>query len=109
MVEISFLWALLFMIESGAQASILKVKPLLQIERSQLNWFRHLIRMPSSGLLLEVYDTSNWEEVLRSVQDSLKRSLASWEWLGFLLEEVEEVARDRDAWDTLLSIMPLQS
>ncbi len=59
---------------------------LLDIERSQLRWLRHLFRMPS------------WGGVSR----------LAWERLGIPPEQQEEVSREREVWASLLRLLPLQ-
>lgn len=53
----------------------LGVEPLLlHVERSQLSWFRHLLRMPPDG---GVPGMSNWEETSGQIQNTLEVSYLS--------------------------------
>jgi len=86
------------------------VEPLLlRVERSQLRWFEHLIRMPPGRLPFEVFQAhptgrrprgrprTCWEDYI---------SHLAWERLGISQEELESVAGEKQAWGALLSRLP---
>nr|XP_054589525.1 RNA-directed DNA polymerase from mobile element jockey isoform X1 [Nothobranchius furzeri] len=88
----------------------LGVEPLLlRIERSQLRWFGHLVRMPPGRLPGEVFRAcpagrrppgrprTRW----RGYISNLVR-----ERLGVLPEELVEEARERTAWSSLVGMLP---
>ena len=88
----------------------LKVEPLLlRIERSQLRWFGHLVRMPPGRLPGEVFwacptgrrprgrPRTRWRDYI---------SRLAWERLGVLPEELVEVAEGREVWASLLKLLP---
>ncbi len=73
---------------------------LLHVQRSQLRWFGHLVRMPPwmspwggvSGRL-----GSRWRDYT---------SRLAWESFGIPLEELVEVAGERSVWVSLLRLLP---
>lgn len=88
----------------------LGVEPLLlRVERSQLRWFGHLIRMPPGRLPLEVFRARPTGRRPRGRPRARWRdyiSLLAWERLGIPQEELECVAGERDAWNTRLCLLP---
>ncbi|XP_061762964.1 retrovirus-related Pol polyprotein from type-2 retrotransposable element R2DM isoform X1 [Nerophis ophidion] len=88
----------------------LKVKPLLlHVERSQMRWFGHLVRMPPERLPREVFRArptgrrprgrprTRWEDYV---------SRLAWERLGIPREELDEVTGEREVWASLLRLLP---
>ena len=84
----------------------LGVEPLvLQIERSQLRWFGHLVRMPPDRLPKEVFQArpagrrprgrprTRWRDYI---------STLAWERFEIPQSELVDVARERKAWKTRL-------
>ena len=75
----------------------LGVEPLLlRVQRSQLRWFGHLIRMPPGRLPLEVFQARPTGRRPRGRPRTRWRdyiSLLAWERLGIPQEELESVAR----------------
>ncbi|XP_018538853.1 uncharacterized protein LOC108887791 [Lates calcarifer] len=90
----------------------LGVEPLLlRVERSQLRWFRHLVRMPPRRLPLEIFQAHPtgkrpWGRPRTSWRDYV--SLLAWERFRNPQEELENVAGERDVWNALLSLLPPQ-
>ena len=88
-----------------------KVEVLLEsrLERSQLRWFGHLVRMPLERLPREVLEArptgrrprgrprTRWRDYMDSL--ALDR-------LGILQEEVDDVARERETWSSLVEMLP---
>ncbi|KAK0134423.1 hypothetical protein N1851_030009 [Merluccius polli] len=62
---------------------------LLHVERSQMRWLGHLVRMPPGSLPGEVF-----------------RARLAWECLGIPQEELDEVAGEREVWASLLRLLP---
>jgi len=85
----------------------LGVEPLLlRIERSQLRWFGHLIRM---RLPLEVFRARPTGRRPRGRPRTRWRDYISrlaWECLGISQEELESVAGEKEAWGALLRRLP---
>ncbi|KAK5851497.1 hypothetical protein PBY51_023044 [Eleginops maclovinus] len=86
----------------------LGVEPLfLRVERSQLRWFGHLVRMPPGRLPREVFQArpagkrgrprTRWRGYI---------SLLAWERLGIPQSELVDVARERKVWGSLLELLP---
>ncbi|KAJ8012365.1 hypothetical protein DPEC_G00041950 [Dallia pectoralis] len=88
----------------------LGVEPLLLcIERSQLRWFGHLVRMPPGRLPKEVFQArpagrrprgrprTRWRDYI---------STLAWERLGIPQSELANVAREREVWGPLLELLP---
>ncbi len=80
----------------------LEVEPLLLcVERSQLRWFGHLVRMPPGRLPREVFQArpagrrprgrprSRWRDYI---------SAQAWECCGMRQSEQVDVAREREVW-----------
>ncbi|XP_061753818.1 retrovirus-related Pol polyprotein from type-2 retrotransposable element R2DM isoform X2 [Nerophis ophidion] len=97
-------------VRSSAIREELKVKPLLlHIERTQMRWLGHLVRMPPERLPREVFmarppgrrppgrPRTRWEENV---------SRLAWERLGIPREELDEVAGEREVWASLLRLLP---
>ena len=88
----------------------LGVEPLLlQIERSQLRWYGHVVRMPHQRLAKQVLlskprgkrrvgrPRTRWMDNIQALGE---------ERLGIPPEELVSVANDRDHWKTLLGLLP---
>lgn len=88
----------------------LGVEPLLlRIERSQLRWFGHLVRMPSGRLPGEVFRACPTGRRPRGRPRTRWRDYVSrlaWERLGIPPEELEKVAGEREVWVSLLRLLP---
>ena len=88
----------------------LGVEPLLlRIERNQMRWLGHLVRMPPGRLPGEVFWARPTGRRPRGRLRTRWRDYVSrlaWERLGVPPEELEEVARDRDVWVSLLKLLP---
>ena len=90
-------------VRSSITRERLGVEPLLlHLERSQLRWFGHLVRMPPSGFLgrSSMYvplEETRWKDYI---------SKLAWERLGILPEGVEEVAQDKEIWKSQLELLP---
>ena len=78
---------------------------LLRIKRSQLRWFRHLVRMPLGRRLLEVFQARPTGRRPRKRRSDYV-SLLAWERLGIPQEELTNVAGEKDVRVPLLSLMP---
>ncbi|TWW76618.1 hypothetical protein D4764_12G0000080 [Takifugu flavidus] len=82
---------------------------LLRVERSQMGWLGHLVRMPPGRLPGEVFRAcpsgkrppgrprTRWRDYV---------SRLAWECLGIPPDELEEVAGEREVWDSLLRLLP---
>ncbi|TWW67452.1 R2DM Retrovirus-related Pol polyprotein from type II retrotransposable element [Takifugu flavidus] len=82
---------------------------LLRVERSQMGWLGHLIRMPPGRLPGEVFRAcpsgrrppgrprTRWRDYV---------SRLAWERLGIPPDELEEVAGEREVWASLLRLLP---
>ena len=90
----------------------LGVEPLLlRIERSQMRWLGHLVRMPPGRLPGEVFRARPTGRRPRGRPRTRWRDYVSrlaWERLGVPPEELEKVAGDRDVWVSLLKLLPLR-
>ncbi|TWW81741.1 hypothetical protein D4764_01G0015560 [Takifugu flavidus] len=88
----------------------LGVEPLLlRVERSQMGWLGHLVRMPPGRLPGEVFRAcpsgrrppgrprTRWRDYV---------SRLAWERLGIPPDELEEVAGEREVWASLLRLLP---
>ncbi|TWW59961.1 R2 Retrovirus-related Pol polyprotein from type I retrotransposable element [Takifugu flavidus] len=100
-------------LERGRSAAIreeLGVEPLLlRVERSQMGWLGHLVRMPPGRLPGEVFRAcpsgrrppgrprTRWRDYV---------SRLAWERLGIPPDELEEVAGEREVWAPLLRLLP---
>ncbi|KAJ7991217.1 hypothetical protein DPEC_G00295030 [Dallia pectoralis] len=82
---------------------------LLCVERSQLRWFGHLVRMPPGRLPREVFQArpagrrprgrprTRWRDYI---------STLAWERLGIPQSELANVTREREVWGPLLELLP---
>ncbi|TWW59276.1 R2DM Retrovirus-related Pol polyprotein from type II retrotransposable element [Takifugu flavidus] len=96
-------WALAIREELGVESLLLRV------ERSQMGWLGHLVRMPPGRLPGEVFRAcpsgrrppgrprTRWRDYV---------SRLAWERLGIPLDELEEVAGEREVWASLLRLLP---
>ena len=88
----------------------LGVEPLLlRIERSQMRWLGHLVRMPPGCLPVKVFQARPTGRRPRGRPRTRWRDYVSWlalERLGVPPEELEEVAGDRDVWVSLPKLLP---
>ncbi|TWW61291.1 hypothetical protein D4764_05G0013810 [Takifugu flavidus] len=81
----------------------------LRVERSQMGWLGHLVRMPPGRLPGEVFRAcpsgrrppgrprTRWRDYV---------SRLAWERLGIPPDELEEVAGEREVWASLLRLLP---
>jgi len=87
----------------------LGVEPLLlRIERSQMRWLGHLVRMVPGRLPGEVFRARPTGRRPRVRPRTRWRDYVSrlvWDRLGVPPEELEEVAVDRDVWVSLLKLL----
>uniref|UniRef100_A0A8C2ZPF1 Reverse transcriptase domain-containing protein n=1 Tax=Cyclopterus lumpus TaxID=8103 RepID=A0A8C2ZPF1_CYCLU len=82
---------------------------LLRVERSQLRWFGHLVRMPPGRLPLEVFRARPTGRRPRGRPRTRWRDYISrlaLERLGIPQNELESVAGEREAWVGLLNPLP---
>ncbi|TWW73562.1 hypothetical protein D4764_15G0009560 [Takifugu flavidus] len=99
-----------FGVRSSAIREELGVEPLLlRVERSQMRWLGHLVRMPPGRLPGEVFRAcpsgrrppgrprTRWKDYV---------SRLAWERLGIPPDELEEVAGEREVWASLLRLLP---
>ena len=90
----------------------LGVDPLLLcVERSQMRWLRHLVRMPPGRLPGEVFRARPTGRRPRGRPRTRWRDYVSrlaWERLGIPQEELDEVAGEREVWTSLLRLLPPQ-
>ncbi|TWW81657.1 hypothetical protein D4764_01G0014720 [Takifugu flavidus] len=99
-------------VRSSAIQEALGVEPLLlRVERSQMRWLGHLVRMPPGRLPGEVFRAcpsgrrppgrprTRWRDYV---------SRLAWERLGIPPDELEEVAGEREVWASLLRLLPPQ-
>ncbi|TWW79900.1 hypothetical protein D4764_10G0009300 [Takifugu flavidus] len=100
-------------LERGRSSAIrekLGVEPLLlRVERSQMRWLGHLVRMPPGCLPGEVFRAcpsgrrppgsprTRWRDYV---------SRLVWERLGIPPDELEEVAGEKEVWASLLRLLP---
>ncbi|TWW69275.1 hypothetical protein D4764_18G0000810 [Takifugu flavidus] len=97
-------------VRSSAIREELGVEPLLlRIERSQMRWLGHLVRMPPGRHPGEVFRAcpsgrrppgrprTRWRDYV---------SRLVWERLGIPPDELEEVAGEREVWASLLRLLP---
>ena len=96
-------------VRSSAIREELRVELLLCVERSQLRWFGHLVRMPPGRLPREVFQArpagrrprgrprTRWRDYI---------STLAWEGLGIPQSELANVAREREVWGPLLELLP---
>ncbi|KAM4551690.1 putative transposon-derived protein F52C9.6 isoform 1-T3 [Odontesthes bonariensis] len=101
-------------LRDGVRSSVIReglgVEPLLLcIERGQMRWLGHLVRMPPGRLPGEVFRARPTGKRPRGRPRTRWRDYVSrlaWERLGVPPEELEEVAGDRDVWASLLKLLP---
>ncbi|KAK0147969.1 putative uncharacterized transposon-derived protein F52C9.6 [Merluccius polli] len=82
---------------------------LLCIERSQMRWLGHLVRMPPGRLPGEVFRAHPTGRRPRGRPRTRWRDYVSrlaWERLGIPQEELDEVAGEREVWASLLRLLP---
>ncbi len=73
----------------------------LCVERSQLRWFGHLVRMPPGHLLREVIQAHPAGKRPRG------RPRSQWrDYIGIPQSELVEVACEREVWGCLLKLLP---
>ncbi|TWW80569.1 hypothetical protein D4764_01G0003840 [Takifugu flavidus] len=97
-------------VRSSAIREELRVEPLLlRVERSQMRWLGHLVRMPPGRLPGEVFwacpsgrrppgrPRTRWRDYV---------SRLVWERLGIPPDELEEEAGEREVWASLLRLLP---
>jgi len=85
----------------------LRVEPLLlHVERSQLRWFRHVIRMPPGHFPFRARLTGRRPQGRPRTHWRDNTSHLAWERLGVPQEELESVAGEKEAWGALLSRLP---
>ncbi|KAK0148447.1 putative uncharacterized transposon-derived protein F52C9.6 [Merluccius polli] len=74
---------------------------LLRVERSQMRWLGHLVRMPPwarpTGRRPRGRPRTRWRDYV---------SRLAWERLGIPQEELAEVAGEREVWASLLRLLP---
>ena len=78
---------------------------LLRVERSQMRWLGHLVRMPPGRLPGELFRARPTGRRPRGRPRTRWRDYVSrlaWERLGILQEELDEVAGEREIWASLL-------
>ncbi|KAK3512205.1 hypothetical protein QTP70_000467 [Hemibagrus guttatus] len=97
-------------VRSSVTREELGVEPLLlHIERGQLRWLGHLFRMPPGRLPGEVFWACPTRKRPRGRPRTHWRDYVfrlAWERLGVPPEELEEVAREREVWASLLRLLP---
>ena len=97
-------------VRSSVTRERLGLEPLLlRLERSQLRWFRHLVRMPLERLPREVLEAcptggrprgrprTRWRDYINSL---------AWDRLGIPQDQVANVAREREIWSDLVELLP---
>ena len=113
--EMSFLRRVAgFSLRDRVRSSVIRqglgVEPLLlRIERSQLRWLGHLIRMPPGRLPGEVFRACPTGRRPRGRPRTRWRdyvSLLAWERLGIPRIELDEVVGEREVWASLLKMLP---
>ncbi|KAK0156417.1 Craniofacial development protein 2 [Merluccius polli] len=81
---------------------------LLRVERSQMRWLGHLVRMPPGRLPGEVFRARPTGRRPRGRPRTRWRDYVSrlaWECLGIPQEELDEVAGEREVWASLLRLL----
>ncbi len=88
----------------------LGVEPLfLRVKRNQLKWFGHLIRMPPGRIPLEVFWARPTGRRPRARLRTCWRDYIShlaWKCFGIPPQDQENIAGERDVWNTLFSLLP---
>ncbi|KAK0138211.1 putative uncharacterized transposon-derived protein F52C9.6 [Merluccius polli] len=82
---------------------------LLRVERSQMRWLGHLVRMPPGRIPGEVFRARPTGRRPRGRPRTRWRvyvSRLAWERLGIPQEELDEVAGEREVWASLLRLLP---
>ena len=82
---------------------------LLRVEKSQMRWLGHLVRMPPGRLPGEVFRARPTGRRPRGRPRTRWRDYVSrlaWERLGIPQEELDEVAGEREVWASLLRLLP---
>ncbi|KAK0154400.1 putative uncharacterized transposon-derived protein F52C9.6 [Merluccius polli] len=82
---------------------------LLRVERSQMRWLGHLVRMPPGRLPGEVFRARPTGRRPRGRPRTRWRDYVSrlaWERLGIPQEELAAVAGEREVWASLLRLLP---
>ncbi|KAK3537395.1 hypothetical protein QTP70_008853 [Hemibagrus guttatus] len=99
-------------VRSSVTQEELGVEPLLlHIERGQLRWLGHLLRMPLGRLPGEVFRACPTRKRPQGRPRTRWRDYVSrltWECLGIPPEELEEVSGVRGVWASLLRLLPLR-
>ena len=88
----------------------LGVEPLLCIERSQLRWFGHLVRIPPGRIPRKMFQGHPAGRRPRGRPRTRRRdyiSTLAWECFGIPQSELADVAGKREVWETLLELLPL--
>ena len=97
-------------VRSSAIREDLRVEPLLlRVERSQMRWLGHLVRMPPGRLPGEVFRAPPTSGRPRGRPRTRWRDCVSrlaWERLGVPREELDDVAGEREVWNSLLELLP---
>uniref|UniRef100_A0A3B4BI15 Ethanolamine kinase n=1 Tax=Periophthalmus magnuspinnatus TaxID=409849 RepID=A0A3B4BI15_9GOBI len=97
-------------VRSSVTREELGVEPLLlHVERNQLRWLGHLLRMPPGRLPREVFWACPTGRRPRGRPRTRWRDYVSrlaWERLGIPLEELEDVSGVREVWESLLRLLP---
>ena len=82
---------------------------LLRVEKSQMRWLGHLVRMPPGRLPGEVFRARPTGRRPRGRPRTRWRDYVSrlaWERLGIPQEELDQVAGEREVWASLIRLLP---
>ncbi|KAJ0002535.1 hypothetical protein NQD34_007684 [Periophthalmus magnuspinnatus] len=97
-------------VRSSVTREELGVEPLLlHVERNQLRWLGHLLRMPPGRLPRQVFWACPTGRRPRGRPRTRWRDYVSrlaWERLGVPPEELEDVSGVREVWESLLRLLP---
>ncbi|TWW74298.1 hypothetical protein D4764_14G0002990 [Takifugu flavidus] len=108
--RIGWLGSPLERVRSSAIREELGVEPLLlRVERSQMRWLGHLVRMPPGCLPGEVFRACSSSRRPPGRPRTRWRDYVSrlvWERLGIPPDELEKVAGEREVWASLLRLLP---